>query len=153
MAGVCLSTILNAKNSTMTRNGMTPEQAVFGRSLRFTELSNIYDDQVLMSVLGNHGLAWKASQIRTAAKVMLLSNDALDKVRRAMLRQAPIVIGDVTPDSRVYFVTKSNARQKASGRGKMARACHGCGQRITRQILPCMEGDDPVGGEKADALC
>ena len=87
----------------MTRNGMTPEQAVFGRSLRFTELSNTDDDQVLMSVLGNHGLAWKASQIRTAAKVMLLSNDALDKVRRAMLRQALTVIGDVTPGSRVYF--------------------------------------------------
>ena len=47
-------------------------------------------------------LAWKASQIRTAAKVMLLRNDAMDKVRRAMLRQAPTVIGDVTPGSRIY---------------------------------------------------
>ena len=72
MDGVCLSAILNAKNSTMTRNGMTLEQSVFRRSLRFTELSNTDDDQVLMSVLDNHGLAWKASQIRTAAKVILL---------------------------------------------------------------------------------
>ena len=103
MAGVCLSAILNAKNSTMTRTGMTPEQSVFGRSKRFTELSNTDDDQVLMNVLGNHGMAWKTSQIRTAAKVMLLRNDAMDKVRRAMLRQASTVIGEVMPGSRVYF--------------------------------------------------
>ena len=32
MATVCLASIINAKKSTMTRNGMTPEQAVFGRS-------------------------------------------------------------------------------------------------------------------------
>ena len=103
MATIALSAIINAKNSTMSRNGMTPEQAVFGRSLKFTELSNTDDDEVMMSVLGSHGLAWKASQIRTAAKVMLLRNDALDKVRRAMLRQAPTVIGEVLPGSRVYF--------------------------------------------------
>ena len=117
MAAIALASICNAKNTTMTRNGMTPEQAVFGRSLRFTQLCNNDDDQVLMSVLGSHGMAWKASQIRTAAKIMLLSNDAMDKVRRAMLRQAPAVIGEVMPGSRVYFWSphrmKSRGRQDA----------------------------------------
>ena len=70
----------------MTRNGVTQEQAVFGRTLNFTELANRDDDEVLMSVLGSHGVARKASQIRTAAKMMLLERDATEKVRRAMLR-------------------------------------------------------------------
>ena len=96
----------------------------------------------------------KRARFEQAAKVMLLSNDAMDKVRRAMLRHAPTVIGDVMPGSRVYFWSPNPMRgRKRHGRGKMARACHGCGQRSTRQILPCMEGDDPVGGKRADALC
>ena len=72
MSLVALSAIINCINSAMTRNGPTPEQAVFGRSLKFTELSETDDDQV-MNVLGSHGMAWKASQIRTAAKIQLLS--------------------------------------------------------------------------------
>ena len=81
----------------------TPEQAVFGRSLKFTEVTNRDDDEVMMGVLGRHGFAWKASQVRTAAKMALLERDVTVKVRRAMLRQAPTVIGDVCPGTRVYF--------------------------------------------------
>ena len=110
MTGVALAAIVNAKNSTMTRNGMTPEQAVFGRSLKFTEVTNRDDDEILMGVLGSHGLAWKASQIRTAAKIMLLERDVTEKVRRAMLRQAPTVIGEVCPGTRVYFWTQDPMR-------------------------------------------
>ena len=98
-----MAAIVNAKNSTMSRSDMTPEQAVFGRSLKFTEVANRDDDEVLMGVLGNHGLAWKASQIRTAAKILLLERDVTEKIRRAMLRQAPTVIGEVCPGTRVYF--------------------------------------------------
>ena len=87
----------------MTRNGLTAEQAVFGRSLRFTELSTVDDgDDVLVSVLGASGPAWRASQIRTAAKLHLLQGDASDKVRRAMLRKAPVVMGELCPGSVSY---------------------------------------------------
>ena len=56
------------KNSLMSRNGLTAEQAVFGRSLRFTELSTVDDGvEVWVSVLGAYGPAWRASQIRTTA--------------------------------------------------------------------------------------
>ena len=90
----------------MTRNGLTAEQAVFGRSLRFTELSAVDDgDDVLVSVLGAHGPAWRASQIRTAAKLHLLQGDASDKVRRAMLRKAPVAMGELCPGSQIYFWT------------------------------------------------
>ncbi len=40
---------------------------------------------------------------RMAANRMLPRNDVMDKVRRAMLRQAPTVIGEVMPGSRVHF--------------------------------------------------
>ena len=88
----------------MTRHGLTAEQAVFGRSLRFTEMGTVDDgDEVLVSVLGSYGPAWRAAQIRTAAKMYLVQGDASDKVRRAMLRKAPVVLGELCPGSRVYF--------------------------------------------------
>ena len=88
---------------------------MFGRSLRFTELSNVDDgDEVLVSVLGAHGPAWRASQIRTAAKLHLLQGGACDKVRRAMLRKAPVVLGGLCPGSRIYFWVPAVSR----GRGR-----------------------------------
>lgn len=101
-----LALCCQAKNSVMTRNRQSAEQAVFRRSLRFTELSNTDADdgeEVLVSVLGTHGPAWRASHIRTAAKLHLLQCDACHKVRRAMLRKAPIALGDLCPDSRIYL--------------------------------------------------
>ena len=41
----------------------------------------------MMGVLGSHGVAWKAQQIRIAAKLLLLERDAME-VRRATLKQA-----------------------------------------------------------------
>ena len=56
-----LALCCQAKNSLMTRNGLTAEQAVFGRSLRFMELSTVdHGDDVLVCVLGAHGAAWRA---------------------------------------------------------------------------------------------
>jgi len=92
-----------AKNATLTRNGLTPEQAVFGRALRWTESNNKDDDEVLMAALGTDGEAWKAAQIRSAAKIAMISKDASDKVRRAMMRKAPKVLTELTPGTRVYF--------------------------------------------------
>ena len=40
---------------------------------------------------------------RTAAKMHLLQGDASDKVRRAMLRKEPVVMGELCPGRRVYF--------------------------------------------------
>ena len=107
MARVALSAMVNAKNSTNTRNNMTPEEAVFGRSLKFTEVVNRDDADILMGVRGRHGMAWKASQIRTVAKIMLLERDVTKRVRRAMLRKAPTIMGEVCPGARIYFWSAS----------------------------------------------
>ena len=56
----------------MTCAGLTREQVVFGRPLRWTESTNRDDEEVMLAALGTDGEAWKAAQIRSAAKVSLL---------------------------------------------------------------------------------
>ena len=99
-----LNVCTQAKNATMTRNGMTPEQAVFGRALRWPCAAGTSDeDEIPLGALGTDGEAWLAAQIRAAARMALLSRDASDKIRRATLRRAPGVVGELTPGTRVYF--------------------------------------------------
>jgi hypothetical protein len=102
-AKMLLSVCVQAKNSTLTRNGMTPEQAVFGRALRWPTVGTTDDDEIPMAALGTDGEAWLAAQIRAAARMALLSRDASDKLRRATLRRAPGVVEELTPGTRIYF--------------------------------------------------
>ena len=92
-----------AKNATLTRNGMSPEQAVFGRSLRWPLVGTTDEDDIPLAALGTDGEAWLASQIRAAVRMALLSRDASDKIRRATLRRAPGVVGELAPGTRIYF--------------------------------------------------
>ena len=85
----------------MTRSGLTPEQAVFGRPLKWTESADKDDEQVMRAALGADGEAWKAAQTRSAAKIALIERDASDKVRRALMRQAPTVVGELCAGTRV----------------------------------------------------
>ena len=64
--------VCQAKNATLTRAGITPEQAVFGRPLRWTESANRDDDEIMLAALGTEGEAWKSAQTRAAAKVTML---------------------------------------------------------------------------------
>ena len=48
-AKALLSFCCQAKNATMTRNGLTLEQAVFGRSLRWTESANA-DEELIFCI-------------------------------------------------------------------------------------------------------
>ena len=99
---LCVCT--QAKNATMTKNGMTPEQSVFGRALRWPCAAGTADeDEIPLAALGTDGEAWLAAQIRAAARMALLSRDASDKIRRATLRRAPRVVGDLASGTRVSF--------------------------------------------------
>ena len=88
---------LQAKNSTMARNGMTPEQMVFGRCLRWYPSDDDEDDHVMLAALGSDGAASLQAQMRATARIALISKDASDKVRQAMMRKAPTVVGDIPP--------------------------------------------------------
>ena len=56
-----------------------------------------------MSVLGANGPAWLDAQVRTAARIAIISRDASDEIRRAMMRRAPGVHKELCPGTRVYF--------------------------------------------------
>ena len=92
---LALAVCVQAKYLTMSRSGLTPEQAVFGRSLRWLESENRDDGDVLLAALGSDGEAWLAAQIRAAARISLISKDASDKVRQAMMRRAPSVVDEL----------------------------------------------------------
>ena len=116
-AQIRFSSIINAKNSTMT-----PEQAVFGRSLHYTELCNTEDDQTLMSVVSSHDRAWKASQIKTAAKIMLLKKVATDS--NLMTRRDDKAYSDIAdPDVRPKIKTKKHFPEEEI-------CCRACGEGV-----------------------
>ena len=117
-AKTALNVCVQAKNSTLTRNGLTPEQAVFGRALRWPGVAGTADeDELPLASLGTEGEVWLAAQIRAAARMALLSRDASDKVRRAVLRRAPAAVGELVHGTRVFFwsphPTKGRQRQDA----------------------------------------
>ena len=90
---------------------MTPEQAVFGRALCWPCAAGTADeDEILLAALGTDGEAWLAAQTRAAARMALLSRGASDKIRRATLRRAPGVVGDLAPGTRPI---KGRQRQDA----------------------------------------
>ena len=50
-----LNLCTQAKNMTLTRNGMSPEQAVFGRSLRWPLVGTTDEDEIPLAALGTDG--------------------------------------------------------------------------------------------------
>lgn len=96
-----LCACVQAKNSTMTRNGSTPGMAVFGRALRWP--NNTDDANYELAALGADGEAWKMRQLRSADKVAMVERDASEKLKRSMVRKAPAVQGELLPGTRVYF--------------------------------------------------
>ena len=103
-ASIALSACCAAKNSTLTRGGLCPEQAVFGRPLRWSEQMLKDDDDPGVAILGlQDGEAYLSSQCRIAARVALIEADASAKLKRAAMRRAPTVQFDLIPGARVYF--------------------------------------------------
>ncbi len=98
-----LNLCTQAKKATLSRNGNAPEQAVFGRSLRWPLVGTTDEDEIPLAALGTDGEAWLASQIRAAARMALLSREASDKIRRATLRRAPGFVGELAPGTRLCF--------------------------------------------------
>jgi hypothetical protein len=90
------------KDSTLTRDILTPDQAVLGLALRWPAVAGIADNKgIPLASRGTEGEAWLADQIRAAAHIALPSRDALDKVRETALQRALAVIGELSPGMRV----------------------------------------------------
>ena len=103
-AQIALTACCAAKNSTITRNGVSPEQAVYGRPLRWADEMIKDDDDPGIAVLGRKdGEAWLSTQARVAARMAIIEADASDKLKRAAVRRALAATEDLRTGTRVYF--------------------------------------------------
>eukprot|EP00972_Heterocapsa_arctica_P088146 12998435-Heterocapsa_arctica.AAC.1 len=64
---LALACACQAKNATIKRNGRTPEQAVFGRSLRWMSTVLNDDDDLHLSALDAEGEALRSTLMRATA--------------------------------------------------------------------------------------
>lgn len=108
-----LAVSVQAKNSLLRRHGYSPEQAVFGRSVRW-EPGIINSDDAGLASLSAPGEAARASLMRMTACVAFIELDANDKLKRAFTRAPQPVspVADFVPGTQVYFY------QPLVGRGR-----------------------------------
>jgi len=103
-AKMALTACVLAKNSVVRRHGYTPEQAVFGRALRWpSPIALNDDDEIPWSALTPSAEQARANRMRETARYALCRLDAKDKVCRAVLRKPPPRLESVLPGTRVYF--------------------------------------------------
>jgi len=79
---------VQAKNSTLLRYGYTPEQAVFGRALRWPSVLTDGEEHPIAALDADPESEYtQAVQMRNTARLALISRDATDKIKRAILRK------------------------------------------------------------------
>ena len=111
-----LACAVMAKNATITKDGYTPNQRVFGVEHRWPSLTSDVGLS-LSSKVCQHTAKWH-EHTRTTARVALIRQDVRDKLRRTLLRKPPkIVPGPFVPGARIYFWVPQFKRY-TSGRGQ-----------------------------------
>jgi hypothetical protein len=102
---LALDSALLAKNSTVTRNGFTANQAVFGHEPRDPTDPHADDDETNITALQAGGEVGRAAAMRHTAKMALLKLSVTDKLRRAMTRGPPskTTQHEFLPGTRIYF--------------------------------------------------
>lgn len=107
-----------AKNATLSKDGYTPNQRVFGYEVRWPSLN---DEEVSPSFAEGISIESEVSRshnMRTTARMALIRRDIREKVRRAVLRKPATSEGPYMSGARVYFWVPSNQkglRYKAGG--------------------------------------
>ena len=99
-----------AKNATLTRDGDTPHQRVFGFECRWPSLLDENAAPSFAEGLSIESEVSRAHKMRITAKVALVKQDVRDKVRRAVLRKPQTSEGPFLPGTRVYFWVPSTTK-------------------------------------------
>ena len=98
---------------------MSPEQGVFGKSLRWTEFGTNDDEECPLAALGADGESWKTLQLRAAAKMAFLSRGASEQIGRAMIRGAPAALDELTAGMRGAIARESPGRYYIGWRARV----------------------------------
>ena len=113
-----LAAAVAAKNATLTKDGYTPNQRVFGAECKWPSLS---DDDMKMSFAEGISVdseVSRAHRMRTVARLALIRNDVREKVRRAVLRKPAVSeSGPFVPGAQVYFWVPNTQKQTRYKKG------------------------------------
>ena len=117
-----LAAAVQAKNSTLTKDGFTPNQRVFGFECKWPSLN---DEEVKLSFaegLSVESEVARAHRMRTTARVALIRNDVREKMRRSVLRKPAVSqSGPFIPGAQIYFWVPSSQKGVRYRKGGMWR--------------------------------
>ena len=99
-----LSSAVSAKNMTITKDGFSPNQRLFGSDVKYPNLTEENVKPSFAESLDTETEFARAHRMRTCARLALIRMDVKEKVRRAILRKpTPTVEGPFLPGTQVYF--------------------------------------------------
>ena len=113
-----LAAAVAAKNGTLTRDGFTPNQRVYGTECRWPSLN---DEDLKLSFAEGISVdseVSRAHRMRTVARIALIRQDVRDKLRRAVLRKPAVSqSGPFVPGAQVYFWVPNTQKQTRYKKG------------------------------------
>lgn len=110
-----------AKNATLTRDGFTPNQRVFGSECRWPSLNDEECAPSFAEAVGTESEVARSHRMRTTARIALLRQDVREKMRRAILRKPATSPGPFSPGTQVYFWTPGVKSRYSKTRGSVWR--------------------------------
>ena len=112
-----LSCACMAKNATVTRDGFTPHQRVFGTECTWPSMTEEEPGLSFVEALDSNTEAARAHRMRLIARVAFIRQDVKDKMRRTILRKPHTSQGPFLPGTQVYFWTPTlnRARYRPGG--------------------------------------
>ena len=114
-----LSSAVAAKNMTVTRDGFTPNQRLFGAEVKFPSLTEDSAKPSFAEALDSESEYARAHKMRITARLALIRMDVQDKMRRAILRKpAHENEGPFMPGTQIYFWVPKRLTKRYSRRGQ-----------------------------------
>ena len=113
-----LAAAVAAKNATLTKDGYTPNQRVFGVECKWPSLNDEDPKMSFAEGVSVDSEVSRAHKMRTLARMALIRNDVREKIRRTVLRKAatsqprPFV-----PGAQVYFWVPNTQKQTRYRKG------------------------------------
>ncbi len=106
-----------AKNATISKEGFTPDQRVFGKECVWPSLTDEDEKLGFAEGLSTESEVARVHRMRTSARIALLRQDVREKLRRAILRKPAAAVMEYVPGAQIYFWTpkRDTARYKTGG--------------------------------------
>lgn len=116
-----LAAAVMAKNATVTREGYTPNQRVFGVEHRWPSLTDEDVGPTFAEAVNTDSEVARAHRMRTTARIALLRQDVREKMRRSILRKPATSAGPYPSGAQVYFWVPGRGRRYSQTKGSIWR--------------------------------